>query len=140
MTAPRIADPRFLQAAQSLAELADRRPEVEIELRRRCQELLKTMKESQTAASPSIQQERSTIQGRMQGFEYRRCAAWQEFERRGWAQLRFPEYVSIALVLSNASNIALDRESKRRKPVLFKWLDDNWLVVQPILQRLDIEF
>jgi uncharacterized protein YbdZ (MbtH family) len=34
----------------------------------------------------------------------------------------------------------MDREAKRRKSVLFKWLEDNWTELRPLVQELELTF
>jgi hypothetical protein len=73
------------------------------------------------------------IQERLHNFNYLDCAAYQEFTLRQWSKLKFPEICSICELLAEQARVNMDREAKRRKEVLFKWLDENWVKVSPHL-------
>jgi glyceraldehyde-3-phosphate dehydrogenase/erythrose-4-phosphate dehydrogenase len=133
-------DPRFEHAKRAVVEITQGNSDLSLKISSRLRDLVTTLVETKSGASTAIQQERSAINDRIQGFKYQECDPYREFEQRGWRHLKFPEYVSIASVLSEYSKIQLDRESKRRKPVLFKWMDDNWSVLKRFVDRITLVF
>jgi hypothetical protein len=42
----------------------------------------------------------------------------------------------VAEVIAINVKLALDRESKRKKPALIKWFDENFELIGPFLDRL----
>jgi hypothetical protein len=65
---------------------------------------------------------------------------YKEFKKKGWTDLLMPELRSVGQAMAHIANIELDREAKRRKSVFFKWLDENWEVLQPVIPGLDLTF
>ena len=54
---------------------------------------------------------------------------------------RFPgairrEITSIAELLSSITGIRVYREAKRNMTVMFKWFDDHWSKLKPVLERM----
>jgi hypothetical protein len=76
----------------------------------------------------------------MQGFDYRLCSAYHYFEHRQWATLKTTELVSIGHAVGDVAAVQMDREARRRKPVLFKWPQEHWEQFQPILENLHTRF
>jgi hypothetical protein len=67
-------------------------------------------------------------------------APYRFFEERNWTKFTVPEMASIGALLGDAAKIGLDREAKRRKAGLFKWLDEHWEACLPFAQRIRLEF
>ena len=84
--------------------------------------------------------EQDRLKDRLQEFDYKKSDAWQELEKRQWADRSQKELVSIAQVIAKHCNINLDRESKRRKEVLIKWFDDNLSLILPAFDQIEIVF
>jgi hypothetical protein len=49
------------------------------------------------------------------------------------------ELVSIADLVARKANLRLDRDARRRKPVMLKWFDENWQIIQPLLSDIVLE-
>lgn len=84
--------------------------------------------------------EQDRLRDRLQEFNYKNSAAWQELSRRQWAERSQKELVSIAQVIAKHCNINLDRESKRRKEVLIKWFDDHLQEILPSFDQIEIVY
>jgi hypothetical protein len=48
--------------------------------------------------------------------------------------LKQEELVSIAELVAQRLRIKLDRDARRRKTVMIKWFDENWLFILPVLR------
>lgn len=64
---------------------------------------------------------------------------WQEITHRFGTNIKQPELLSIALILSSHFHIKIDRDAKRRKGILIKWFQENWNVIQPFLNNIVLE-
>jgi hypothetical protein len=76
----------------------------------------------------------------LRDFHMESSRAFLFFREKKWTELPMPHLVSIAELFAKEANIAIDREAKRRKGVLFKWLEDNWAAVLPLAEDLRLEF
>jgi hypothetical protein len=83
------------------------------------------------AVSEILERENETIRGRVKDFNMNDCEAYKAFEARGLASEHLWVLVSIARILAKQAGETIDREAKRRKPLLFKWLNDNWANLEP---------
>jgi hypothetical protein len=83
--------------------------------------------------------ERTRVASRLSGFDSARSFAWREFCARFGASLNQAELLSVAQVLASEAGVKVDREAKRRKEVLIKWFDENYLAIAPILPRIRLE-
>ena len=77
--------------------------------------------------------ERERISSRLEGFNPRDNPVWREITHRFGSNIKQPELLSIANVLSQSARIKLDRDAKRRKTVLIKWFQENWTSIYPYL-------
>jgi hypothetical protein len=102
--------------------------------------LLNCLKESSCGASNETKAERIVIDQRLQNFRLKDSRAYQFFEDRKWTELRVPEMVSIGQLFALAAELEMDREAKRRKEVLFRWMEDNWEACRPHAMELQLEF
>jgi hypothetical protein len=97
------------------------------------QEVLKLVSE------PDHSRERARIANRLHGRTPKQSRAWQEITRRFGPNVKHPELLGIAMVISENANVRLDRDAKRRKAVLIKWFDENWADVSPYLDYIVLE-
>jgi hypothetical protein len=88
---------------------------------------------------PEQSSEKKRIANRLKGLIPKQSPAWQEITRRFGLNVKHPELVEIATVLSENANIRLDRDAKRRKAVLIKWFEENWADVSPYLDYVVLE-
>lgn len=84
-------------------------------------------------------QERQRIAARLGTFNAKDNEPWKEITQRFGANIKQPELLSIANVLSQSANVKLDRDAKRRKKVLIKWFDENWDAIKPFLDYIVLE-
>jgi hypothetical protein len=66
-----------------------------------------------------IVQSRIRIRRRVGNFNYKSSQAWTQ--------------LSIADLIADAIQIRPDRDGRRRKIAMIKWLDDNWALIHPLL-------
>jgi hypothetical protein len=133
-------EPRFHHAKGLIAEISQANPDASGKIVHRLQEFLQVIGEGRSEASTAIQQEREAITNRMIGFDYVASEAYHEFDRRNWCKLKFPECVSLVSVLAANVGLTVDRESKRRKPVLFHWLQNHWDSIRPLLDQIELVY
>jgi hypothetical protein len=138
MLAP--SEPRLDQAKVLITEISQSNPDALNKIVHRLQDFLQVIGEGRSGASTAIQQEREAIANRMVGFDYAKSEAYHEFDRREWSKLKFPECVSLATVLAEHIGLTIDREAKRRKPVLFHWLQNHWDSIRPLLDQIELRF
>lgn len=84
--------------------------------------------------------ERNKLTDRLSNFDYARSAAWKIIKQKGWDNLNQKELLSIASILAEKCNLTLDREAKRRKPILVKWFDENLNVILPVVNFIQLEY
>lgn len=83
--------------------------------------------------------EKSRVNDRLNGFVAKESFIWNELSRRFGSDLHHGELLSIAVVISDFSQIFLDRDAKRRKTVLIKWFQENWSSIAPFLSFVVLE-
>jgi hypothetical protein len=135
-----MGDPRFRTATRRLSELsgADSSPSQPILAGLR--HLAQILQFETSAASSSVQQEREIISQRVGSFSTRESRPWKYLQGRGLDQLSSKELLGIAHVLAKETNLQIDREARRRKGMLVKWMDDNWDVIFPVFPTLQLLF
>jgi len=84
--------------------------------------------------------ERTKIYSKVGEFDYKNSRPWKYFVSKGWDQMSSQEILLVGRVISEATNIPLDRESKRRKRLLFNWFNNNWDRFYPIMEHLHLDF
>jgi hypothetical protein len=134
------AEARFGQAKGLITEISQSNPDASGKITHRLREFLQVIGEGRSGASAAIQQEREAIQTRLVGFDYLRCEAYLEFHRRDWLALKFPESVALVTILARRAGLSIDRESKRRKPLLFHWLHNHWDAIKPLLDQVELVY
>jgi hypothetical protein len=134
------ADLRYEQARERLCSLTDTDPKVSSSICRQLNLLVQTLITETSAASQSLRQERFYLEQRTQNFQVEESAPYRYFAQRDWASASFKELQSIASVIAQTAGIPLDRESKRRKPLLFKWLDEHWAQLKPVADATEADF
>jgi Flp pilus assembly protein TadG len=95
--------------------------------------------EGASAASDASTHERETIKKRTSNFDHRASAPYQFFAQQKWNTLTLPEQVAIGEVIAHEAQVTMDREAKRRKAVMFKWMADNWDRLYPWALRIEIK-
>jgi hypothetical protein len=90
--------------------------------------------------SDHMQKERELLHERIQGYDKLSSPSYAALEERGLTDRRFPEIVSLFEVLADQAGLSMDRECKRRKPVLFRWADSHWRLIELIFWQAALEF
>jgi hypothetical protein len=135
-----MADPRFDSARRLLDDLSRSDPNTSQAIVTDLGNLVRTLAFEMTAASPVLLQEREMILQRVRDFSMTGSRPWRYFRDRGWDKLSVKECVGIGRVLSSETGLDMDREAKRRKEVMFKWMDDHWNAFEPVLGRISLQF
>jgi hypothetical protein len=86
-----------------------------------------------------VSKEKERISSRMAGFNPKDNDVWRKITERFGPNIKQPELLSIAQVLSSSCNVKLDRDAKRRKSVLIKWFEENWGTISPFLDYVVLE-
>ena len=87
----------------------------------------------------NVTKEKERIASRLGNFNPKDNIVWREITQRFGASIKQPELLSIATVLAQNANVKLDRDAKRRKSVLIKWFEENWVAIHPFLDYVVLE-
>jgi hypothetical protein len=131
---------RYEHARAQLLQLIGSDPESSSAIHAHVRQLLDALTQSPTGSSDALHQERSLLEARLRNFDLASSPPYQLFQAKGWHSMKFPEMVSVCEVLAKESHVPMDREAKRRKTVLFKWLSDNWMQLKPQIDTLQLMF
>jgi hypothetical protein len=55
------------------------------------------------------------------------------------SRLVHEELVSIAVLVADRLNITVDIDARRRKVVMFKWFEENWASIEPLLHDIVLD-
>jgi hypothetical protein len=83
--------------------------------------------------------ERRRVEARLTGFDPTRSRAWADIRSRFGDSLNQMELRSLAEVVGAEIGVKVDREAKRRKEVLIKWFDENYALMEPVLEKIQME-
>lgn len=86
-------------------------------------------------ASFDLSAETLRIAARMNNFEWKSSCAWKEISNRFGQNVSHSQLKQLGMMLANDAHIVPDRDAKRRKTVLIKWMDENWTKLSPFLQN-----
>jgi hypothetical protein len=81
----------------------------------------------------SLSVERERVKRRMDGFNWKQSMVWAHLNHLYGPKLSQDELVSIGELIAQTLQIKLDRDARRRKPVMIKWFEENWISIQPLL-------
>jgi hypothetical protein len=87
----------------------------------------------------AVSMERQRIDARLKNFNPKDNRVWAFLTKQFGPSLKHDTLVQIATVLAQIAHLRLDRDATRRKSVLIKWFDENWLLVSPFLQYVRLE-
>jgi hypothetical protein len=73
------------------------------------------------------------------GFNWQRSTPWNQLIALYGPRLSQEELVSIARLIAKKLDIKLDRDARRRKPVMIKWFEENWESIEPLLGNIILE-
>lgn len=75
--------------------------------------------------SARTRRDREKVAKKLEGFDPEKSPSVAEFKRRGWYGGRRIA-IAIGIILANMSGLEVHREEKRRKKIMFKFLDDHF--------------
>jgi hypothetical protein len=93
----------------------------------------------QPTSSALLSEERERVLRRVDGFNWRESPAWTNLLALYGPRLSQDELVSIADLVAGGLQIKLDRDARRRKPVMLKWFDEHWEQIQPMLSLIVLD-
>jgi hypothetical protein len=102
--------------------------------------LVDTLMRETSAASDVLLHEQQLIAQRVRDFSVTDSRPWHYFVSCNMDKLSVKEFVTIGRAMAAEAHLNIDREAKRRKEVLFRWMDDNWDKIVPILPTLRYEW
>lgn len=108
-------------------------------IRRRLNDLVNCLYFENNDNDPK-EKERQVLHERLKNFDEKQCRAYRELERRGLISMTHVNLVQIAKVIAHRCEIKLDREAKRRKPILIKWFDENYDKAIPLLDKMELQY
>lgn len=76
---------------------------------------------------------------RLSNFDVKNSNIVAELYKRFGSDIRHKELLAVADVVSQKAEIKIDRDAKRRKKVLFKWFEENWELIHPLLDFVVLE-
>ncbi|KAH0790928.1 hypothetical protein GPJ56_005063 [Histomonas meleagridis] len=71
-------------------------------------------------------------------FDYKSSNIYQVFKENGWDKLVFSDVSKIGKMFSDYLQKDLSRDAKREKTHLFKWFEDNFEEIQPLIPYVEI--
>jgi hypothetical protein len=131
---------RFRQACDQLCQVLQSKPNDQGQIHSHLTQLVGSLTWQSTQTSDALEQERAIIDARIRNFDINSSPPYAVFQAKGWNTMKFPEMVSVCEVLAKEGRVTMDREAKRRKPVLFKWMSDNWEVLKLHIDNLELVF
>jgi hypothetical protein len=135
-----ITDPRFLQAQSQIMQITDGNRNLTSQVQKTLTRLVECLMQSSTGASTETIAEREMPSQRLQNFRIETSAPYHYFRQRHWTGLTVRQIASIAELFAHVAQLPIDREVKRRKNVLFQWLDQHWDVCLPMAEDATVEF
>jgi hypothetical protein len=131
---------RFEHARDHLVDLSRSDATASPKIRAHLQQLLSNLACEPSGASEALQLERSQIDDRIKDFDLLTSLPYRRFHQLGWDTMKFPELASVCEILAKEVGVAIDREAKRRKTVLYKWVADNWAALEPHIDCITLKF
>jgi hypothetical protein len=134
-------DHRYENAKCEIFRLVAEHPNAAAGIQTQIAKLLKNLRDGGPGASKYQIRERSLVTRRRSGFDLRNSEAFQYFEHMGWDRLPYPTIRGIVQVVAFRAEIGhlFDRDAKREKSLLFKWLDQYWDLLRPQLEHAQLE-
>lgn len=135
-----MTDPRLREAMQNIQNIAEQDAAHQAEIIRNLDRLLKRLEMEEEDLSKQTQSERTKLSERLSDFDCENSQAWQLIKQKGWDELSQKILLSIASIIANKCQIGLDREAKRRKPILIKWFQENLKIISPAIDKIYLEY
>jgi hypothetical protein len=137
---PSLDDTRYPEAKGHVIDLIQESSDLAFKVQSHLDRFLRELRQEEIGCSLQTTQERRKIEQRVANFVYEQSRAWHEISKKNWDQLTQAELLSIAQLLGNKLGLPIDREAKRRKRVLVKWFDEHLADLQPLFERIDLEY
>jgi hypothetical protein len=136
----RAEDLRFQKAVAQLLNMVLTNPGIQSDTAESLRAVAQQFGGDAFGVPDRLQKERKSLNNRMKGL-HKVPSPWNHvLEERGLINMRFSEIVALVEVMANSVGLPMDRECKRRKTVLFEWVDHHWAVLAPVLPLLSLEF
>jgi hypothetical protein len=133
----KMAHARWLRAVGAVYQAVASNPDIEAGVKKGLTELGDCLAGlGQDAKTTDSQRELARCQIALSNFSHARSPAYKRLGHMTLPALRVEAQRLIDLVGPNALT-RFQRIHKRRKEMLLKWLDDNWMVIQPQLDAVD---
>lgn len=136
----KMADDRLEKAMTNILKLTKSSCGNIQEINSHLKRLIQNLEMKQEDLITQTEFERNKLTDRLSNFDFVRSRAWKVIKQKGWDTLNQKELLSIASILASKCNISLDREAKRRKPILVKWFDENFDIIAPIFNCIQLEY
>jgi hypothetical protein len=135
-------DPRFQDARDRLSRLSCENPEKTQIVKARVAKLASILRTGGSEVSPYQASERSCVTLRRSGFDVQNSPAYKYFKTENWHSMKLRQLCGFVKVLAFEAGIAarLDRDAKRERSILFKWLTDNWSILEPVARTVVFEY
>jgi hypothetical protein len=130
---------RYCIAKARLNDLVDSNISLTQAIFSRLKELVAVLNNPESGENELQLRDRQEIDQRIRGFDFRKSIPFQRLEEKGYGHLKFSELLSMSEVIAQRASLSLDRQAKRRKRVLFKWLADHWQIIEPHFERMEIQ-
>jgi hypothetical protein len=131
-------DARYLCARAALEFLCATDQQATEHIQGGLQKIATLLGKGASAASEALTHEREAIRMRTDHFDHQMSEPYRFFSERKWNELTFREQVAIGEVMAVETAVPMDREAKRRKPVMFKWMADNWEALRPLALLMEV--
>jgi hypothetical protein len=135
-------DARFQDARDRLTQLSCENPEKAQIVKARITKLASILRTGGSEVSPYQASERSCVALRRSGFDVQNSPAYRYFKNENWHSMKLRQLCGFVKVLAFEAGIAarLDRDAKRERSILFKWLTDNWSILEPVARTVVFEY
>jgi hypothetical protein len=130
---------RFQKAAAPLLNMPLTNPRIQSDTAEDLHAIAQQFAREAFRTPASVQNERKSLNDRIELFDPVSSPWHHTLEERGLINMRFPEMLALVEVMADYVNLSIDRESKRRKTVLFEWVDRHWAVLAPVLPLISVE-
>ncbi|KAH0794177.1 hypothetical protein GPJ56_001924 [Histomonas meleagridis] len=79
------------------------------------------------------------IATRLRNFDWKKSRPWKEIQRIFGSSISLAELKILSSNLAKDAQITQDRDAKRRKSVMIKWMDENWELLSPHLHNYSFD-
>lgn len=109
------------------------------EILRNLHELVAELKGERTDRHRKREEDRIRAEKAAKATDITNTTPHSYFQERGWSNWTKQDTLNALNIVSVYAQIRIDRQAKRSKYVLYQWMSDNWEVIRPILDRIDVQ-